>query len=255
MTDDLIPIGRFAQAARLSHKALRLYDENGLLPPVRVDEDTGYRFYAWLQLPTARRIALLRDAGMPLAEIRRFLADPRPELLDAYRAHLEAELDERVQVLDFVRATIEEDAVYEVTVRRADEERYASLTGEHVPQEDVEGFVIGSLRELAKAHEPAGHPFTLYHGLAPGNEAEEVDVSPVEACLPARDGDQTLPACDVAYTTARGAQCRYPQIVAAYDAVWEWAREHHRELVGAPREIYRFEAGEERIFEIAWPLG
>jgi DNA-binding transcriptional MerR regulator len=254
MTEDLIPIGRFAQAARLSHKALRLYDENGLLPPRRVDEDTGYRFYAWPQLRTARRIALLREAGMPLAQIRRFLDDPRPELLDAYRAHLEAELDERARVLDFVRATIEEDAMYEVKVRRAAEERYASKTREHVPQEEVEEFVIGSLRELAQAHEPAGHPFTLYHGLAPGYESEEGGISPVEACLPARDGDLTLPASEVAYTIARGAQCRYPQIVGAYDAVWEWAREHGRELAGPPREIYRFSAGEERVFEIAWPI-
>jgi effector-binding domain-containing protein len=53
---------------------------------------------------------------------------------------------------------------------------------------------------------------------------------------------------------ARGEQCRYPQIVAAYDAVWEWAKEHGRDFAGPPREIYRFGPGEERVFEIAWPL-
>ncbi|HEX6702899.1 MAG TPA: MerR family transcriptional regulator [Gaiellaceae bacterium] len=253
MHEDLIPIGRFAQAARLSQKALRLYDENGLLPPQRIDEDSGYRFYSWRQLRLARRIALLREAGMPLAEIRRLLDDPRPELIDAYRARLEAELDERERVLDFVRATIEEGPMYEVKVRRAGEERYASWT-DRVPQEQVEEFVIASLRELASEHEPAGHPFTLYHGLAPGNEGEEAEIGPVEVCLPARDGDRTLPEGEVAYAIARGDQCRYPQIVGAYDAVWEWAREHGRDLAGPPREIYRFEAGEERVFEIAWPL-
>ena len=35
--EDLIPIGQFAAASRLSPKALRLYDENGLLPPARVE--------------------------------------------------------------------------------------------------------------------------------------------------------------------------------------------------------------------------
>ncbi|MDQ3672281.1 MAG: MerR family transcriptional regulator, partial [Actinomycetota bacterium] len=34
--EDLIPIGQFAAASRLSLKALRLYDENGLLPPAYV---------------------------------------------------------------------------------------------------------------------------------------------------------------------------------------------------------------------------
>ena len=43
---ELLTIGAFAKAARLSPKALRLYDELGLLPPARVDPATGYRYYA-----------------------------------------------------------------------------------------------------------------------------------------------------------------------------------------------------------------
>ena len=42
---DLLSIGAFAQRTRLSHKALRLYAELGLLPPARIDPETGYRFY------------------------------------------------------------------------------------------------------------------------------------------------------------------------------------------------------------------
>jgi protein phosphatase len=40
---DLLTIGAFARASRLSPKALRLYDELDLLRPARVDPDTGYR--------------------------------------------------------------------------------------------------------------------------------------------------------------------------------------------------------------------
>jgi DNA-binding transcriptional MerR regulator len=39
----LLTIGAFARASRLSAKALRRYDELGLLPPARVDSMTGYR--------------------------------------------------------------------------------------------------------------------------------------------------------------------------------------------------------------------
>lgn len=254
MTDDLIPIGRFAQATRLSQKALRLYDENGLLPPVRVDEDSGYRYYDWRQARRARRIALLRRAGMSLAEIGRFLADPRADVLDAHRARLEAEQADRLEVLDFVRAT-EEEPMFEVTLKQTPEQRYVSRTREHLPQEEVEDFVISSVRELAAAHEPADVPFTVYHGLGPnGDDDAEPTISPVEVCLPTLAGDRTLPAAEVASTVARGEQCRYPQIVAAYDAVWEWAKEQGRDFAGPPREIYRFGPGEERVFEIAWPL-
>ena len=34
---NVVPIGRFSKMTRLSAKALRLYDEIGLLPPAHVD--------------------------------------------------------------------------------------------------------------------------------------------------------------------------------------------------------------------------
>jgi serine/threonine protein phosphatase PrpC len=67
---ELLTIGAFAGAVRLTPKALRLYDELGLLPPAAVDPHSGYRYYAPTQLDRARLIAALRRAGMPLAEIR-----------------------------------------------------------------------------------------------------------------------------------------------------------------------------------------
>ena len=66
----LLTIGAFAKASRLSPKALRLYDELGLLPPAQVDPATGYRFYTAEQLPRAQLVAWLRRIGMPLARIR-----------------------------------------------------------------------------------------------------------------------------------------------------------------------------------------
>ncbi|MER5185392.1 MerR family transcriptional regulator [Streptomyces sp. NPDC002896] len=66
----LLTIGAFAKASRLSPKALRLYDECGLLTPARVDPVTGYRLYAPEQLDRARLVAWLRRLGMPLARIQ-----------------------------------------------------------------------------------------------------------------------------------------------------------------------------------------
>jgi len=66
----LLTIGAFARACGLTAKALRLYDEMGLLPPAAVDPESGYRLYEPAQLDRARLIARLRGIGMPLAEIR-----------------------------------------------------------------------------------------------------------------------------------------------------------------------------------------
>src|SRR5690242_3296112 len=70
---DQMSIGEFARRSRLSAKALRLYDELGLLPPARVDEDSGYRFYEPAQLEQARLIASLRELRIPLSEIKAIL--------------------------------------------------------------------------------------------------------------------------------------------------------------------------------------
>jgi protein phosphatase len=71
---ELLTIGAFARATRLSPKALRLYDELGLLPPARVDPVTGYRLYAPEQVERARLVAWLRRLGMPLVRIRHVCA-------------------------------------------------------------------------------------------------------------------------------------------------------------------------------------
>jgi protein phosphatase len=60
---DLMSIGEFARQSRLSQKALRLYDEPGLLPPARVDPGSGYSFYETDQLEQARLVATLRQIG------------------------------------------------------------------------------------------------------------------------------------------------------------------------------------------------
>ncbi|MEU5845871.1 MerR family transcriptional regulator [Saccharopolyspora shandongensis] len=65
-----LSIGEFAQASGLTPKALRLYDELGLLPPADVDPRSGYRSYDRCQLEHARLVAWLRGLGMPLARIR-----------------------------------------------------------------------------------------------------------------------------------------------------------------------------------------
>jgi DNA-binding transcriptional MerR regulator len=70
----LVSIGEFSRLSRLSPKALRLYDELGLLVPDHVDATTGYRWYADTQLDQARVAALLRRIGVPLSQIRDMLA-------------------------------------------------------------------------------------------------------------------------------------------------------------------------------------
>jgi PPM family protein phosphatase len=95
---ELLTIGAFAQASRLSPKALRLYDSLGLLTPAHVDQVSGYRFYRPDQPGRARMVAWLRRLGMPLARIR-MVCDLAPgqaaEHVAGFWAETEAELASR----------------------------------------------------------------------------------------------------------------------------------------------------------------
>jgi serine/threonine protein phosphatase PrpC len=100
VTVRLYTIGEFARAAGLTAKALRLYDESGLLPPAAVDPESGYRFYDPVQLATAELIAELRRIGMPLAEIRTVCALDAPaaaEAVSAYWDRVTAETADRAR--------------------------------------------------------------------------------------------------------------------------------------------------------------
>jgi len=89
----LLTIGRFSELTRLSQKALRLYDELGLLRAAEVDSVTGYRRYRPDQAETARTIRLLRQAGCSLAETRAVLEAGDAASALARLQELEARLD------------------------------------------------------------------------------------------------------------------------------------------------------------------
>jgi DNA-binding transcriptional MerR regulator len=71
-----LKIGDFSRMTHLSVKALRHYHQIGLLTPVAIDSDSGYRLYDVEQVPLAQVIKRLKDLGMALDEIARVLQAP-----------------------------------------------------------------------------------------------------------------------------------------------------------------------------------
>ena len=93
----LLTIGEFSRMTHLSVKALRHYDEVGLLSPAQVDGSSGYRRYATAQVPIAQVIRRFRDLDMPLEEIRTVLnaadVEARDEAIVAHLARMEETLE------------------------------------------------------------------------------------------------------------------------------------------------------------------
>jgi len=156
--------GAFAQASGLSRKALRLYDELGLLHPARVDPDTLYRFYHPGQLEQARLVAWLRRLGMPLAVIRSVSGLPPAQAaveLAAYWATVEAEIAARRELATFLigylsgkdpgKDTAMSDNEGTLTVR------YGVRSDIGLHREDNEDAAYAGARLLAVADGMGGH--------------------------------------------------------------------------------------------------
>ena len=108
MTTELWTIGEFARESGLTPKALRLYDDLGLLRPAEVDPGSGYRRYAPDQLAQARLVATLRLVGMPLARIQEVLDAPpaaAARLVESYWLQVEHDTTTR---RDIVSALVEQ---------------------------------------------------------------------------------------------------------------------------------------------------
>ncbi|MEV0122148.1 MerR family transcriptional regulator [Streptomyces sp. NPDC050703] len=150
----LLTIGAFAKASRLSPKALRLYDDLGLLTPARVDPVTGYRLYAPDQLEQARLVAWLRRLDMPLARIRHVCAldpDAASQEVRAFWARVEADVTARRDLAGFL---IDHLAGKDPTMSPTTEPlsiRYAALSDTGLVRESNQDTAYAGSRLLAVA--------------------------------------------------------------------------------------------------------
>ena len=69
----LLKIGELASLAGVSSKALRLYESKDIIKPVKVDPETGYRFYSAEQCEIVEALVALQDMGFSLNEIKMLL--------------------------------------------------------------------------------------------------------------------------------------------------------------------------------------
>ncbi|MDQ2811075.1 MAG: helix-turn-helix domain-containing protein [Actinomycetota bacterium] len=182
-------IGEFARLSRLSPKALRLYDELGLLPPAQVDPDSGYRWYAAVQLDNARLVASLRQIGVPLAQIQLILSlepEAAAAQVGAYWSGAEAGHAARRDLAGYLvdRLAGKRNVMYEVKVRDIPARSLLCLLRHASSEQEVWDLgkeVIGMLKAQPppRVDDVAGAAFLIYYG-----EVNQDSDGPVEFCWP-----------------------------------------------------------------------
>jgi DNA-binding transcriptional MerR regulator len=258
MTMSYMTIGEFAGRARLSPKALRLYDRLGLLSPARVDDDSGYRLYTEDQVEVAQLVGLLRRLDMPLALIASLLemdAAAACLALAAYWRQVEQGVSDRRELVAYLQARLagnrptgDKETMYAIELRSLPERKLLTVN-RHVHLDDCDEFfnyAFPRLRSVAPGIEGiAGVPFVIYYG-----EVSDDSDGPVELCRPValETGEEALegkadvqlrvePAHDEAYIRLAKKDISWPALLPACDALARWVTEHDRQQAGALRQL------------------
>ncbi|HEY2127482.1 MAG TPA: MerR family transcriptional regulator [Streptosporangiaceae bacterium] len=169
----MFTIGEFARHGRVSVRMLRHYDTTGLLRPARVEEASGYRFYAAGQLAQLNRIIALKDLGFSLDQVREMLDEQvSAEQLRGMLRLRQAELQSRL--------TADRARLAQVEARLQIIEREGTMPADDIQVKQIPAVRVAELTATAASLEPASitpviQP--LYEEL--GNRLGRAGVTPV----------------------------------------------------------------------------
>jgi len=264
-----LAIGDFARATHLSVKTLRHYHETGLLTPMEVDTQTGYRRYGTDQIPIAQVIRRFRALDMPLEEIRAVLAaqdiESRNELISAHLERLEISLSRTQSAVASLRNLLQHSggAAARIEQRSVGATMAAAIT-QVVDVKDALPWYQGAVAELyatlAAQHIPSAGPtggifsnalFSDARGEATIFVPCQATVRPMGRVLP-----HMVPHIELATITHLGP---HTDIDLAYGALASYVAQHTLAIGGSIREYYLVGAHETSDTqawrtEIGWPI-
>jgi DNA-binding transcriptional MerR regulator len=247
-----LTVGELAQASGLSPATIRRYGSAGVLPPVEIDAQSGYRYYSRAQVEIAVLARTLRQLDVPLDEVRAILEEPdaasRLARLERHWRLVSEQVERGRRERDHVARLFSgfQDLIdsYEVWTRPV-EQVGALVRRRIVTLFDVPDLTRASVQAIAaraavEERSILGQP-VLRYGWPP--ERPDVDNAEapreVEVCLPVSgDPDVVLPGGVFAGTDVRGEDARFPQLLAAYGAVSQWARGQARRMLGPALEVH-----------------
>jgi DNA-binding transcriptional MerR regulator len=250
-------IGAFAQVGGVSAKALRFYDQTGLLRPTRVDPRTRYRFYQARQLEELAAIVELKNAGASLADIRRLKGKPalenswRQVLHDLKRA-TEHSIEQANRSLSWVNYLLGQaddgSRPIPIVIKRRPSVAIASIRSKLDSYDEINQLEKELLDALPR---PAVGELqgVLWHRCADSGCIEG------EPFVTLRQRVSSRGAYDLRELPATILACAYSSMdddsaEKTYKAIDRWTRIKGYRLAGPKREIYH-----DTVLEIQFPVG
>lgn len=116
-TDDtpkLLRISEIADFFGVSAKAMRLYEQKGIIKPHKIDPETGYRYYSADQVKQLNSLVELQELGFTLNEIKKIMdggikTEKLKEALEEKRAEWErhaADVQRKIEAIENIEDRI-----------------------------------------------------------------------------------------------------------------------------------------------------
>lgn len=90
----LYSIGEVSKINNIPIKTLRYYDEIGLLKPIHINPENGYRYYGYSQFATIDKIKRFKNWDISLRDLKKILIDKDKEVLSSFLMKQDAFLEE-----------------------------------------------------------------------------------------------------------------------------------------------------------------
>lgn len=235
----MLTIGEFSKLSHVSSRMLRYYDNMGLLCPVHMGKENGYRYYDAQQLKTLLKIESLKQYGFSLSEIR----DMLPLSREALAQKIHRRVLKAYEELNDMRKTLRhmEDDLMKMEESEFMQEKCDVIIMETSPQRVFGirrkiniGEVHGLFQELKQEMQKRGLKRVgvtqlLYHGEEFSYENMDVEAQ-VEVAGEGPDICE-IPAQLCAATTYVGP---YEEIHYAYSALCSWVTDHPEYKICGP---------------------
>lgn len=250
----MLSIGEFSKICEVSTKTLRYYDEIGLINPVEINPENGYRYYSIRQLKKMLFINRLKSYHFSLEEIKAILEleeDQLEEKLCSALHRKRREIQEKLNAFEYTLKQMSHD------ILNVEKGIPMMLYLDNIEVQLVETLTMNILymRQMMSSDDYAagygtyfsrlyeriatekltlfGTPMTIYHSPEYNPAGNDTEFAiPIEETV---KGTRDLPGGLCAKSVLKGS---YSELTSVYAKLREWIENEGYELVRSPYEVY-----------------
>ena len=242
-------------------KALRIYDEMGLIKPAFVDRFTEYRYYSADQVPRLNRVLALKDLGFSLEQIKSLLDEPHSsarfyQMLQLKQAEVSQLLSDEQARLQRIEARLKA-----LNVAREITHTEKPMSHNQIEIKKVEPQLVASAREVVPNFERLSPTFyrlydqvfghlmfrhglsikdfgaatAIYHSWDPYLEVEAA--IPINKAVPSVEHAKVYTLAGIEQAASTIHTGALTTLGLGYEAITKWIETNGYRIVGPSREI------------------